>query len=244
MDLKLIEVANYETMSKKAAEAVIEQVNKKPDAVLGLATGGTPTGMYRLLVEDYKKNQTSYQKVHTVNLDEYIGIPIDSRQSYAYYMDMHLFDPINIEKEQTFFPSASLPGDKYDQLIASLGGIDLQVLGIGENGHIGFNEPGTSFSSKTRVVELTASTRAANARYFTSLEEVPTHAISMGISTIMKSKQILLLVSGIKKADILYKLLTEEVNEQLPASILKTHPNVTIIADQDALSVKKENEIR
>ncbi|MFT8322263.1 MAG: glucosamine-6-phosphate deaminase [Bacillus sp. (in: firmicutes)] len=245
--MKLIEVEDYETMSRKAAEEVIEQVNKKPDSVLGLATGGTPTGMYRCLVKDHQKNLTSYEKIHTVNLDEYVGIPKISPQSYAYYMNEHLFDHINIRKEQINLPAVSLAddkkeGEKYEKLIASLGGIDLQVLGIGENGHIGFNEPGTSFSSKTGVVELTVSTREANARYFNSLEEVPTHAVSMGIATIMKSRKIVLLVSGKKKAEVLFKLLNEDVNEQLPASILKTHENVTIIADQDALSVIKEKE--
>ncbi|WP_445486788.1 glucosamine-6-phosphate deaminase [Niallia sp. 03133] len=245
--MKLIEVENYEAMSKKAGEAVIEQVKQKPNSVLGLATGGTPTGMYRYLVQDYKKNQTSYHQVHSVNLDEYIGLAADSPQSYSRYMNENLFDHINIQKEQTHLPSAGASsdkteGEKYENLIASLGGIDLQVLGIGENGHIGFNEPGTAFSSETGVVELTASTREANARYFNSIEDVPTHAISMGIATIMKSRQILLLVSGVKKANVLYKLLTGEINEQLPASILKKHKNVTLIADRDALSVVKEKE--
>ncbi|PKG25614.1 glucosamine-6-phosphate deaminase [Niallia nealsonii] len=239
--MKLIETANYETMSQKAAALVIQQVKSKPNTVLGLATGGTPVGMYQYLKEDYEQNQTSYQNVHTVNLDEYVGLSKEDPKSYAYYMKNHLFKHIHIPIEQTFLP-AEEQGDKYEELIASLGGIDLQILGIGENGHIGFNEPGTPFASKTGIVQLAESTREANARYFSSMNEVPTHAISMGISTIMQSKNILLLVSGSKKAEILYRVLTEDVDESLPASILKTHPNVTIIADQDALSVLKEKE--
>ncbi|GKU81880.1 glucosamine-6-phosphate deaminase [Niallia sp. NCCP-28] len=239
--MKLIETANYETMSQTAAALVIQQVKSKPNTVLGLATGGTPVGMYQYLKEDYEQNQTSYQNVHTVNLDEYVGLSKEDSKSYAYYMNDHLFKHIHIPLEQTFLPVEE-QGDNYEELIASLGGIDLQILGIGGNGHIGFNEPGTPFTSKTGIVQLTESTREANARYFSSMDEVPTHAISMGISTIMQSKNILLLVSGSKKAEILYRLLTEDVDEALPASILKTHSNVTIIADQDALSVLKEKE--
>jgi glucosamine-6-phosphate deaminase len=245
--LKIIEVANYEEMSKEAAKIIVDKVKEKPNAVLGLATGGTPEGAYNYLIKNYQKSQLSYAKVHTVNLDEYIGLEKNHPQSYTYYMNEHLFKHINLPKEQTHFPSATSntdqkDGEKYEQLIESLGGIDLQILGIGENGHIGFNEPGTSFSSKTSVVELTVSTRKANARYFNQMEEVPTHAISMGISTIMKSEEIILLVSGKKKAFILHRLLTEEISKELPASILKNHPNVTIIADQEALSIMKEKE--
>jgi len=239
--MKLIEAASYEKMSEKAAELVIEQIKRKANTVLGLATGGTPVGMYKCLTEDYQNKQTSYEQVNTVNLDEYVGLSKEDPNSYAYYMKEHLFKHINIPPGQTFFPSKE-QGEQYEELIASLGGIDLQILGIGENGHIGFNEPGTSFHSKTGIVKLTDSTRLANARYFASIKEVPTHAVSMGIATIMQSKKIILLVSGKQKANILHRLFTEDVKEALPASILKTHPNVLVIADQDALSVLKEQE--
>lgn len=239
--MKLIEAASYEKMSEKAAELVIEQIKRKPNTVLGLATGGTPVGMYKCLTEDYQNKHTSYEQVNTVNLDEYVGLSKEDPNSYAYYMKEHLFKHINIPLGQTFLPSKE-QGEQYEELIASLGGIDLQILGIGENGHIGFNEPGTSFHSKTGIVKLTDSTRLANARYFASIKEVPTHAVSMGIATIMQSKKIILLVSGKPKANILHRLFTEDVKEALPASILKTHPNVLVIADQDALSVLKEQE--
>lgn len=240
--MKIIEVADYRALSKVASEIIIKQVQQKPNAVLGLATGGTPIGTYRYLVEDYQKNQTSYHKIHTINLDEYIGLNHEDSRSYSYYMNDHLFQDINIPPEQTILPNATnsdcqKESEKYEERIESLGGIDLQILGLGENGHIGFNEPGTSFASKTRVVKLTESTRNANARYFQSIDEVPTYAISMGIATIMKSKEIILLVSGKNKATILTQLLTSNITEELPASILKTHPNVTVIADKDALSL-------
>ncbi|KAB7667606.1 glucosamine-6-phosphate deaminase [Bacillus sp. B1-b2] len=245
--MKLIEVKNYEEMSEQAASEVIKQVRIKPDSVLGLATGGTPVGMYQYIIKDFMGNGTSYQDVVTMNLDEYIGVSQDNEQSYHYYMRENLFKHIDLRPENTYLPTArniedNEAGVKYEKLIDSAGGIDLQILGIGENGHIGFNEPGTSFDSITGIVKLTESTIKANARYFQSIEEVPTHAISMGISTIMKSKKILLLISGKKKAQIVDQLLKSEVNENLPASILKNHSNVIMIADQEALSVFKENK--
>ncbi|MEI2365791.1 glucosamine-6-phosphate deaminase [Niallia circulans] len=245
--MKLIEVQNYDEMSKVAAQKIIEQIQTKPNSVLGLATGGTPVGTYQYLIKDFTENQTSYEKVITVNLDEYVGLEEDNPQSYSYYMKEHLFNHINIPENQTHLPFAKNVNDKdagenYEKLIDSFGGMDLQVLGIGENGHIGFNEPGTSFSSTTDVVQLADSTREANARYFTSMDEVPTHAISMGISTIMKSRKIILLVSGVKKAPVLNQLFHSDIKEDLPASILKKHPDVTIIADQEALSILKENK--
>jgi glucosamine-6-phosphate deaminase len=245
--MKLIEVQNYDEMSKVAAQKIIEQIQTKPNSVLGLATGGTPVGTYQYLIKDFTENHTSYEKVITANLDEYVGLEEDNPQSYSYYMKEHLFNHINIPENQTHLPFAKNVNDKdsgenYEKLIDSFGGMDLQVLGIGENGHIGFNEPGTSFSSTTDVVQLADSTREANARYFTSMDEVPTHAISMGISTIMKSRKIILLVSGVKKAPVLNQLFHSDIKEDLPASILKKHPDVTIIADQEALSILKENK--
>ncbi|MCE4050535.1 MULTISPECIES: glucosamine-6-phosphate deaminase [Bacillaceae] len=245
--MKWIEVDNYEKMSAQAADAIIRLVKEKPDAILGLATGGTPAGTYKRLAEDFKQNKTSYENIKTVNLDEYVGLEANSEQSYSYYMDKHLFDHIDIKRENVHLPKAETPpyeqdAAEYEELIDKLGGVDLQILGIGENGHIGFNEPGTSFTSKTSVVELDESTREANARYFENRDDVPTHAISMGISTIMKSRKIILLASGSKKAPILYNLFQTEVTEDIPASILKQHPDVTIIADSEALAILKDKE--
>ncbi|MCM3215928.1 glucosamine-6-phosphate deaminase [Niallia taxi] len=245
--MRWIEVDNYEQMSEQAAAVVINLVKEKPEAVIGLATGGTPAGTYKRLIDDYKQNTTSYENIKTVNLDEYVGLEKESDQSYTYYMDKHLFDHINLKRENIHLPKAETPpyeqdAKDYEQLIEDLGGVDLQVLGIGENGHIGFNEPGTPFSSKTGVVELDPSTREANARYFENKDDVPTHAISMGISTIMKSRKIILLASGAKKAPILYNLFKTDVTEEIPASILKEHPDVTIIADSEALALLKEKE--
>jgi glucosamine-6-phosphate deaminase len=240
--MKLIEVANYEEMSQKAADIIISQVKKKPDSVLGLATGSTMLGTYQRLVQDHQQNGTSYRNVRTVNLDEYIGLSPDHPNSYRYYMNQHLFSHIDIPLSQAYIPNGASDEveaecQRYEQLIERLGGIDLQILGIGRNGHIGFNEPGTSFSAPTHVVELDPSTRQANARFFPSLEDVPRQAITMGIATIMKSRHILLLASGKAKAPIMAKLFEGTVTTDVPASVLHTHPNVTVIADEEALSL-------
>ncbi|WP_057914491.1 glucosamine-6-phosphate deaminase [Peribacillus muralis] len=244
--MEIIEAKNYDEMSQKAAQLILTKVKQTPSLVLGLATGRTPVGTYLHLVKDYQEHQTSYRHVHTVNLDEYVGLGKENPTSYHTYMKEHLFNHIDIPNHQTHLPNGmatDLQGECqiYDELIENLGGIDLQILGIGVNGHIGFNEPGTSFSSTTNVVELTPSTRGKNACYFNNLSEVPSDAVTMGISTIMKSKQIVLLVSGMQKAHILYKLLSEPINEQIPASILKQHDNVIIIADNEALAVIRHN---
>lgn len=246
--MKIIEARNYEDMSKKAASFIIEKVNGSSAPVLGLATGGTPLGTYRFLREDHLNNQTSYQHVYTVNLDEYVGLSPDDDNSYTFYMKKELFGHIDIPASHTHLPdgmAADLQGEcrRYESLIERLGGVDLQLLGLVMNGHIGFNEPGTPFSSETHVVELTDSTRKANARYFDSLSSVPAQALTMGIATIMRSKQILLLVSGKKKAGILAKLLSEQPNEDIPASVLNMHQDVVIIADSDALSIVKERSM-
>jgi len=237
--MKLIEVNDYQEMSRKAAEYMIEKINKNPGIKLGLATGGTPTGMYQNLVEDHQKNGTSYQQVISFNLDEYIGLSGKNPNSYRYYMDEHLFNHIDIDKKNTYVPKGNAADIEeecrhYNELVEQHGGIDLQILGIGANGHIGFNEPGTPFDSMTHVVQLTPSTIEANARFFNHPEEVPTQAITMGIGNIMKSKEILLLVSGEQKKQALFKLLNEGLTEAFPASILNTHPCVTIIADKAA----------
>jgi glucosamine-6-phosphate deaminase len=243
--MKMIEVKDYQEMSKRAADYIIEKVRTSKKLNLGLATGGTPVGTYTSLIEDHKQNSTSYQNVTTFNLDEYVGLSGGNHNSYRYYMNDQLFDHIDIEKVNTHIPRGDVSNIQrectdYENLLAEHGGVDLQVLGIGSNGHIGFNEPGTSFASNTHIVELAPSTREANARYFDSLEEVPTKAITMGINTIMKSKEILLLISGENKREALSNLLhSSAVNENFPASILRNHPCVTIIADEAAIADKK-----
>ncbi|MGG3467198.1 glucosamine-6-phosphate deaminase [Neobacillus pocheonensis] len=239
--MKIIEVKDYTEMSRKAAEYIIDKVCHNPKIKLGLATGGTPIGTYKNLIEDHKKKGTSYQDVTTFNLDEYVGLSGDNKNSYRYFMDEQLFNHIDINKSKTNVPRGDIINFeaeclRYEDLIEKHGGIDLQILGIGSNGHIGFNEPGTSFNSNTHMVELAQSTINANARFFNRIEEVPTKAITMGISSILKSKEILLLVSGENKKEALFKLLNGEINESFPASVLKKHPCVTIIADKAAVA--------
>lgn len=239
--MNIIEAKDYQDMSKKAAEYLIEKIRHTPNINLGMATGGTPEGMYKLLIADHQKNHTSYKNVTTFNLDEYVGLSGDNPQSYRYFMDEKLFNHIDIPKSHTHVPKGDAADlnkqcADYETLIQEHGGVDLQILGIGGNGHIGFNEPGTSFASKTQVMELAPSTIEANARYFNSPEEVPGLAITMGIATIMNSKEILLLISGETKREALSRLLhDDEITENFSASILKNHPHVTIIADKAAL---------
>lgn len=247
--MKIIEVKDYQQMSQKAAEYIIDKVTKLPSIKLGLATGGTPVGTYKNLITDHQMKGTSYQKVTTFNLDEYVGLSSEDKNSYSYYMKDQLFNHIDIKQANTHIPNGEaadfqIECNKYEQLMTEHGGIDLQILGIGSNGHIGFNEPGTSFASKTHTVNLAPSTINANARYFNRLEEVPTKAITMGISTIMQSKEILLLISGESKRDALFNLMNGQVNESSPASVLKNHPNVTIIADEAAVSlIRRESSM-
>ncbi|GAC91473.1 glucosamine-6-phosphate isomerase [Anoxybacillus flavithermus NBRC 109594] len=234
-------------MSQKAAELISDQVRKKRDSVLGLATGETMLGTYAALVKEHQQNNTSYREVRTFNLDEYIGLDATHPNSYRHYMHEQLFRFLDIPFSQTHIPNGCAPlleeeCARYEQLIEQCGGIDLQLLGIGQNGHIGFNEPGTSFASTTHVVRLSESTRKANARFFSSADEVPMHAITMGIATIMKSKQIVLLASGKRKAWAVSRLLEGEVTTDIPASILKTHPNVIMIADDEALSLVSQEK--
>jgi glucosamine-6-phosphate deaminase len=241
--MKVIRVKDYQELGKKAAAIIIEHVKAKPDAVLGLATGSTPQTTYRELIRDHKENGTSYRQVTTVNLDEYIGLSPEDPNSYHYFMKKELFDAIDIASENTHLPNgeaADLEAEcrRYDDLIRSVGGIDLQLLGIGRNGHIGFNEPGTSFQTRTHVVELAEDTRKANARFFPSLDAVPTSAITMGIQNILESKRILLLASGPAKAEAMARLLNQrEITEAFPASCLHLHNDVTVIADEAALSL-------
>ena len=240
MLFEIIPAKDYTEMSELAAERIISLVKKQPDAVLGLATGSTPEGLYECLINDHKENGTSYRNVRTVNLDEYANLDPQDKNSYFTFMREHLFNHLDIPLEQTNIPNgmAKDPLEEaagYDKKIQQLGGVDLQVLGIGHNGHIGFNEPGTPFSSRTHVVTLAESTRIANSRYFNSIEEVPTEALTMGIQSIMDSKEILLLISGPAKAETLKKLVFGEISEDFPASVLRLHQKVTVIADQEAM---------
>lgn len=239
--MNIIEVKNYQDMSKAAADYIITKVQQSPNLILGLATGGTPVGTYQCLVEDHQQNKTSYRNVKTFNLDEYAGLSKENPHSYHSYMNEHLFSHIDIESTNTHIPSGKIETihaepEAYEELIKQACGIDLQILGIGQNGHIGFNEPGTPFASNSHIVELAPSTIEANARFFETPDQVPTKAITMGINTIMKSKEILLLVSGENKREALSQLLDGKISEDFPASALLNHPNVVIIADEAALS--------
>ncbi|OAH55716.1 MULTISPECIES: glucosamine-6-phosphate deaminase [Bacillaceae] len=239
--MRLVNVKSHEEMSTFAAGRILEKVKSGSSVSLGLATGETPVRTYELLIEDYKKNHTSYQHVNSYNLDEYAGIAPDHPNSYHYFMHENLFNHINIPKENIHIPNGRADhiekeAKRYESIIDEIGGVDLQLLGIGENGHIGFNEPGTLFDTVTHIVELTESTRQANARYFNESSEVPTHAITMGIATILKSKEIMLLASGKQKAEAIYQMFTGEISVNCPASVLQNHPNVIIVADEEATS--------
>ena len=224
-----------------ASELIINRINSLSNPVLGLATGSTPEGLYQSIIEKYKHGEVSFKHVTSFNLDEYVGMVVQNPNSYRYFMNEKLFSHVDIPIGHVYIPDGAAKDLKkecvnYEYAIKRVGGIDIQVLGIGANGHIGFNEPGTSFSSITHVVNLDESTIQANARFFSSIEEVPTQAISMGIKTIMDSKEILLLVSGGSKANAVVKLLNGEVSEEFPASILQNHEQVTVIVDEMAMS--------
>ncbi|WP_202616133.1 MULTISPECIES: glucosamine-6-phosphate deaminase [Sediminibacillus] len=239
MEIKQVE--DYQAMSVAGAQLIMETVNRLEKPVLGLATGSTPEGVYQRLIEAHRSDQVSFRSATTFNLDEYVGMQGSDPHSYRYFMDEKFFDHIDIDKQKTFVPNGEADDlesecRRYEQLLKDHKEIDLQLLGIGTNGHIGFNEPGTRFTTKTHVVDLAASTRKANARFFENEQEVPKQAITMGIATIMNSKQIVLLVSGEKKARALDQLLHGKVSEDFPASILQKHPNVQVIADKAALS--------
>ncbi|HJA19045.1 glucosamine-6-phosphate deaminase [Mediterraneibacter catenae] len=239
--MRIYETANYEEMSRKAANILSAQVISKPDSVLGLATGSTPIGMYDQLVEWYNKGDVDFSEVKTVNLDEYKGLARDNDQSYYYFMHKHLFDRVNINPDNTNVPDGTqMDSEKecarYEKLIESMGGVDIQLLGIGRNGHIGFNEPDNCFAKTTHCVDLTESTIEANKRFFASADDVPRQAYTMGIGTIMKAKKILLIVNGEDKADALAKAVYGPVTPEVPASILQFHNDVVIVADQAALS--------
>ena len=239
--MRIYETANYEEMSRKAANILAAQVILKPDCVLGLATGSSPIGTYDQLVEGYEKGDLDFSEVKTVNLDEYIGLDHENDQSYYYFMHQHLFDRINIDPANTNVPNGMAEDiaaecERYEELIRSLGGVDIQLLGIGRNGHIGFNEPADSFDKMTHCVDLTESTIEANKRFFASADDVPRQAVSMGSGTIMKAKKILLIACGEDKADAVAKSFFGPVTPEVPASILQLHSDVVVIADTAALS--------
>lgn len=239
--MKIYKASNYNDMSRKAANIISAQVIMKPNCVLGLATGSTPIGTYEQLIDWYNKGDLDFADVTTVNLDEYKGLPRDNDQSYYYFMNEHFFKHVNINPANTHLPDGTEPdSDKackvYNEEIHSVGGIDLQLLGLGHNGHIGFNEPDEAFEKETHCVALTESTIAANSRLFDDPKDVPHYAYTMGIKTIMQAKKILLLVSGEEKADILYKAVCGPVTPGVPASILQMHNDVSLVADEAALS--------
>lgn len=239
--MKLIKTKDYNELSKVACELTINYLKELVNPVLGLATGSTPEGLYSCLIDYHKKTGFSFADVKSFNLDEYIGLSEENENSYHYYMNEKLFSHIDIKPENTHVPNGmatdfSFECDRYEKEIKLAKGINLQLLGLGVNGHIGFNEPGTSFQSTTQVITLDKSTRNANAHFFASQGEVPKQAISMGIKSIMETEKIILLASGTKKANALYHLLEGDITEAFPASILNKHADVTIIADEDALS--------
>ena len=239
--MKIYKAKDYKDMSRKAANIISAQVIMKPNCVLGLATGSTPIGTYDQLVEWYNKGDLDFSEVTTVNLDEYKGLPRTNDQSYYYFMHQHLFDRVNIDPERTNVPNGMEPDaekecGRYEELIRSLGGVDLQLLGLGHNGHIGFNEPGEAFEKETHCVDLTESTIEANKRFFASADDVPKQAYTMGIKTIMQAKKILIVVNGENKADIGERAFFGPVTPEVPASILQLHNDVTLVGDEEALA--------
>lgn len=242
--MKIYKAKDYQDMSRKTANIISAQVITKPDCVLGLATGSTPEGMYAQLVEWYKKGDLDFSEVKSVNLDEYRGMTRDNDQSYYYFMHQHLFDHVNIDPANTHLPNgiAEDPQEeciRYENQIKSMGGVDLQLLGMGHNGHIGFNEPGDEFTKMTNCVDLQESTIEANKRFFASADDVPKQAYTMGIGTIMRAKKVLLMVSGEDKAETLAKALCGPITPKVPASVLQLHNDVVVVADEAALSAMK-----
>ncbi|MBQ8339446.1 MAG: glucosamine-6-phosphate deaminase [Clostridia bacterium] len=238
--MNIIVCRNYEEMSLRAARIVAEQIKAKPNLVLGLATGSTPEGMYAQLADMNQKGELSFKEVTTVNLDEYYPIAPANDQSYRYFMNRHLFDHIDIDKANTHVPDGAAAdpaaeGKRYEELISDLGGIDLQVLGIGRNGHIGFNEPDSKLILDTHVTDLTESTIEANSRFFASPSDVPRRALTMGIGSIFKAKKILLMISGVEKKAAVSALLERTVDTNFPATMLNLHPDVTLVCTADVL---------
>lgn len=239
--MRIYREKDYNAMSRRAAAIIAAQVVAKPDCVLGLATGSSPVGTYQNLVAWNKQGDISFKEVRSVNLDEYYGLAPTHDQSYRYFMQTNLFDHVDIDPANTNVPNGlaedpAAEGGRYEALVASLGYADLQLLGMGRNGHIGFNEPCADFPLATHLVDLTESTIEANARFFASADDVPKQALTMGIGTIMKARKILVVVSGADKADAVAKAVQGPITPEVPASILQLHPDVTIVGDEAALS--------
>ncbi len=238
----IYKVKDYEEMSRKAANIIAAQIITKPDCVLGLATGSSPIGTYKNLISAYENGDLDFSNVSSINLDEYKGLAPDNDQSYRYFMNTNLFDHINIDKNKTNVPDGLEPDAEkacaeYNEIIANCGGIDLQLLGLGPNGHIGFNEPDSVFIAGTHCVDLTESTIEANKRFFASIDDVPRQAYTMGIQNIMSAKKILVVVSGANKAESLAKAVNGPIDPQVPASVLQLHNDVIIVADEAAASM-------
>lgn len=241
--MKVIIAKNYDEMSKEAFKVMADVVKNNPQAVLGLATGSTPVGLYKEMIADHKENGTSYKNVKTVNLDEYVGLDYSSDQSYVYFMRSNLFDHIDIDLNNTNIENGKAANkeaecDRYNALLVTLPQ-DLQVLGIGSNGHIAFNEPGTPFDSVTHVVDLTESTIKDNSRMFEKIEDVPRQAFTMGLKNIMNAKKVLILANGANKAKAVFGLVKGAITEEVPASILQNHPDCTLICDEAAATLIK-----
>ncbi len=238
--IKVIVCENYEEISKVSAEIMADVIKNKPDCVLGLATGSTPEGMYQNLVGMNKAGEISFKDVKSVNLDEYYPITPDNDQSYRYFMNTHLFDHVDIDKNNTNVPDGTAAdpdaeGERYEKVIESLGGVDIQVLGIGRNGHIAFNEPDEYLIPDTHVTGLTEDTIKANSRFFEKEEDVPTRALTMGIGSILRAKKIIILANGASKKDAISVLLSGNVTTSCPASFLNLHSDVTLICDKSVI---------
>lgn len=239
--MRIYRAKDYDHASRIAANIIAGQIMMKPDCVLGLATGSSPIGTYEQLIEKYKAGDLDFSAVHSINLDEYRGLTPDNDQSYRYFMNTHLFDHVNIDKKNTFVPDGTEPDKEkacsdYDEIIRAHGGIDLQILGMGHNGHIGFNEPADAFAKGTNCVALAESTITANARFFSSADEVPKEAYTMGIQSIMQAKKIMVIVSGEAKSDIVKKAFFGPITPQVPASVLQLHSDVILVGDEAALA--------
>ena len=239
--MRIIQKNSYEEISKLAAETVAQKIRKKSNLVSGLATGGTPLGLYKELISMHKNEGLDFSKVTTFNLDEYIGLPQTHNQSYHYFMHENFFKHININQKSINIPDGMAENHKiacnqYEDKIRHAGGLDLQILGIGSNGHIAFNEPGSSLSSRTRVKPLSKKTIQDNSRFFNSIDEVPTQAITMGIGTIMSSRKVLLIANGLNKSEVVKRFIEGPISAMCPASILQMHRKVTVLLDRDAAS--------
>ena len=237
--MEVIVCKTYEEMSREAAQAVAETMNAKPNAVLGMATGSTPLGLYQELVRMHKRGELDFSQVTTFNLDEYVGLPTDHDQSYHRFMHDNFFKHINIPPQNIHIPSGTTSNYRafcewYEKRIIECGGIDVQILGIGSDGHIAFNEPSSSLSSRTRLKTLAKQTIDDNARFFKSADEVPVYAITMGVGTILEARKILLLANGKKKADAVAQAVEGPVTSMITASALQMHPDATVYVDADA----------